>query len=69
MTRPVKELKGFKKIRLEPGQRVKVSFDIHTEDLAFCNRNMQFATEPGLFHAWIGGDSNAVLRTEFSISH
>ena len=69
VTRPVRELKGFKKIRLEPGQCERVSFDIHTDDLAFCNRNMKFAAEPGLFHAWIGGDSNAVLRTEFSISH
>lgn len=69
VTRPVRELKGFKRIRLEPGQCVKVSFDIHTDELAFCNRNMKFAAEPGLFHAWIGGDSNAVLRTEFSICH
>jgi beta-glucosidase len=68
VTRPVRELKGFKKIRLEPGQCEKVSFDIHTDDLAFCNRNMKFAAEPGHFHAWIGGDSNAVLRTGFSIS-
>ncbi len=68
VTRPVKELKGFKKIRLEPGQCEKVSFEIHTDDLAFCNRSMQAVVEPGLFHAWIGSDSDAGLRTKFSIS-
>jgi beta-glucosidase len=68
VTRPVRELKGFKKIRLEPGQCETISFEIHTDDLAFYNRNMQFGAEPGLFHAWIGGDSNARLKTEFTIS-
>ncbi|HEY5774574.1 MAG TPA: beta-glucosidase BglX [Xanthomonadales bacterium] len=68
VTRPVRELKGFKKIRLKPGQRETVSFEIHTDDLGFYNRNMEFGPEPGLFHVWIGGDSNAELRTEFAIS-
>jgi beta-glucosidase len=68
VTRPVKELKGFKRIRLEPGQCEKVRFEIHTDDLAFYDRNMKFVVEPGFFHAWIGGDSNTGLRTEFSIS-
>jgi len=67
VTRPVRELKGFKKIRLEPGRRETVSFEVHTDDLGFYNRNLEFAAEPGLFHAWIGGDSNADLRTEFTI--
>ncbi|MGA9573418.1 MAG: glycoside hydrolase family 3 N-terminal domain-containing protein [Lysobacterales bacterium] len=68
VTRPVRELKGFKKIRLKPGQSETVSFEIHTDDLAFHNRHMRFGSEPGLFHAWIGGDSNAELRTGFTIS-
>ena len=68
VTRPVRELKGFQKIRLKPGQRKTVSFEVHTDDLAFYNRNMQFGAEPGLFHAWVGGSSEATLRTEFTIS-
>ena len=67
VTRPVKELKGFKKIRLKPGQRKTVRFEIHTDDLAFYNREMQCVTEPGQFHAWIGGDSDTSLRTEFTV--
>lgn len=68
VTRPVKELKGFQKIRLKPGQRQTVQFEIHTDDLAFHNGDMQFVTEPGRFHAWIGGSSEAGLRVEFTIT-
>ena len=68
VTRPVKELKGHKRLRLEPGQTVTVDFELHTDDLAFFGRNMQRMTEPGEFHAWIGGNSETKLRTEFRIS-
>lgn len=67
ITRPVRELKGFQKIRLKPRQQKHVIFQLHTDDLAFYNRQMQLAAEPGEFHAWIGGDSNASLKTEFRI--
>ena len=67
VTRPVKELKGFRRVRVEPGQSITVDFDLHTDDLAFYGRNMQRVTEPGLFHAWIGGSSETDLRTEFRI--
>ena len=67
VTRPVKELKGFERVRLEPGDTVTVSFDLHTDDLAFYGRNMQLMTEPGKFHVWIGGSSETALRTEFRI--
>ncbi|MGB5354513.1 MAG: glycoside hydrolase family 3 N-terminal domain-containing protein [Woeseia sp.] len=67
VTRPVRELKGFKRIRLAPGQTATVEFKLHTDDLAFYGRNMQLMTEPGEFHAWIGGNSSANLRTEFRI--
>jgi len=67
VTRPVRELKGFRRIRLQPGQMVTVAFRLHTSDLAFYGRDMQLITEPGQFHAWIGGSSAASLRTEFSI--
>jgi beta-glucosidase len=67
VTRPVKELKGFQRLRLESGQSIGVEFELHTDDLAFFDRNMQLITEPGEFHAWIGGSSETVLRTEFRI--
>jgi len=67
VTRPVKELKGFKRLRLEPGQTITVDFELHTDDLAFFGRDMQLVTEPGEFHVWIGGSSETGLRTEFRI--
>lgn len=67
VTRPVRELKGFKRIRLEPGQSRTVRFDLHTSDLAFYGRDMRFKTEPGLFHAWVGGSSEAELRSQFRV--
>ncbi len=67
VTRPVKELKGFQKVRLKPGESTTVTFHLHTDDLAFYNRSMQRVTEPGTFHVWIGGSSEADLRSEFRI--
>jgi beta-glucosidase len=67
VTRPVRELKGFQRVQLEPGQTISVSFELHTDDLAFYGRDMQLAAEPGEFHAWIGGSSAADLKVGFRI--
>ena len=67
VTRPVKELKGFRRVHVEPGETVTVGFQLHTDDLSFYGRDMQRVTEPGEFHAWIGGSSDTHLRTEFRI--
>lgn len=67
VTRPVRELKGFRRVRLDPGKETRVEFELHTDDLAFYGRNMQLMTEPGEFHAWIGGSSTTELRTMFEI--
>jgi beta-glucosidase len=67
VTRPVRELKGFRRVRVEPGQTVTVDFEVHTDDLAFYGRDNRLMTEPGDFHAWIGGSSETELRTEFRI--
>ena len=67
VTRPVKELKGFKRIFLTADQSIIVIFEMHTDELAFYNRQMEFKTEAGLFHAWIGGSSDTDLKTEFEV--
>jgi beta-glucosidase len=67
VTRPVKELKGFKHIFLPAGESKTVTFKIHTDELAFYNRQMKFTTEPGLFNVWIGGNSDTNLKTEFEV--
>jgi beta-glucosidase len=65
--RPVKELKGFKRINLRAGESKTVSFEIKAKALSFYNEKMERVTEPGIFHVWIGGNSNTQLRTEFEI--
>lgn len=67
VTRPVRELKGFRRIHLQPGEAQSVAFELHTDDLAFTDRHMQRITEPGAFQAWIGGSSEAALQTGFII--
>jgi beta-glucosidase len=67
VTRPVKELKGFKRISLKAGESQKVTFKINTSDLAFYNQEMEKVTEPGEFNLWIGGSSTAELKGSFVI--
>jgi beta-glucosidase len=67
VTRPVRELKGFQRIRLRPGESRGVEFVIGPDDLAFYDRRMLLTTEPGEFHVWIGGSSDTTLRAEFTL--
>ena len=67
VTRPVRELKGFRRVRVAPGETVTVSFELHTDGLAFYGRDNTLMVEPGEFHAWIGGSSDAGLGTEFRV--
>lgn len=54
ITPPVKRLRGFKKIELEPGQKSSVSFKIHPNELAFVDATSKWVTEPGEFEVTIG---------------
>jgi beta-glucosidase len=68
ITRPVRELKGFQRVHLKPGESREVSFQLSADDLAFYGRNMTRGTEPGKFHAWIGGSSTTDLRADFELT-
>jgi len=57
VTRPVKELKGFQRISLAPGQTRTVAFDITPEQLAFYDIDMIFRVEPGEFRLMVGSSS------------
>ncbi|MEE4279132.1 MAG: beta-glucosidase BglX [Halieaceae bacterium] len=67
ITRPVRELKGFQRIRLRPGERRRITFRLHSDDLAFYDRSAAAKVEAGHFHAWIGGNADASLQTEFEL--
>ena len=58
VTRPVKELKGFEKIWVEPGQTTTVRFKIEPEHLAFTNIDYKFIVEPGVFEIMVGNSSS-----------
>lgn len=68
LTRPVKELKGFQRVRLNPGESRLVTFSLTAADLAFHNRVGRRVAEPGTFHVWIGGSSTEGLRGEFELT-
>lgn len=67
VTRPVKELKGFEKISLKPGESKRVSFSLSAKDLAFYTRDMTFKAEPGTFQVFVGPNSAAGLSAEFEL--
>ncbi|MEJ2523309.1 MAG: glycoside hydrolase family 3 N-terminal domain-containing protein [Gammaproteobacteria bacterium] len=67
VTRPVRELKGFQRVRLGPGETVGLRFVLRAEDLAFYGRDMRLVTEPGEFRVWVGGSSRAELSTSFRV--
>lgn len=56
-TRPVKELKAFQKVQLEPGQRTTLTLDITPDQLAFYDVNMNYVVEPGDFEIMVGNSS------------
>jgi beta-glucosidase len=64
ITRPVKELKGFQKVFLQPGASQKVEFIITADLLKFYNSDLQYVAEAGDFQVFIDGCS----RTENSAS-
>ena len=66
-TRPVKQLKGFQKISLDPGEAKTLTFKITEEDLKFYNTNLKFAAEPGDFKVYIGGNSRDVTASQFTL--
>jgi beta-glucosidase len=57
VTRPVKELKGFRRVSLDPGQATTVTFDVGPEHLAFYDVNMDYRVEPGEFRLMVGSSS------------
>lgn len=66
VVRPVKELKGFQQIKLEPGEGKTVTFNISENDLRFYNNDLEYKAEPGDFKIFIGGDSRNVKEASFS---
>ena len=67
MVRPVKELKGFKRITLKPGESQHVEFTLGPEHLGFYNREMKYVVEPGEFKVMVGSSSEDVIEKSFEV--
>jgi len=63
VTRPVKELKGFRRITLKPGEEKPVEFKLKLEDLSFLNHEMKRVVEPGEFKVMVGSSSEDIRLT------
>lgn len=67
VTRPVRELKGFQRVTLAPGESRSVKFTLHTDDLSFTNEAMKHGTEPGKFTVWIAPNAAEGLEGTFEV--
>lgn len=67
ITRPVKELKGFEKIALKPGESKEVVFDITDEQLGFYDNRMNFVVEKGDFTFMVGTNSRDVDSVSYTL--
>lgn len=68
VTRPLKELKGFKKITLAPGKSGTVTFEITAKDLAFYRKDMSYGVEAGDFKVFAGTNSSEVKEGNFRLT-
>ncbi len=68
VARPVRELKDFQKIHLEPGETKNVIFQLEASELGFHNSHMKLVTEPGHFEAWIAPDSASGIKFNFELA-
>jgi beta-glucosidase len=68
-SRPVRQLKGFQRFTLQPGETKTVQFPLGKDELEFWSpQTRQWAVEPSTFDVWAGEDSTATLHTEFTVT-
>jgi len=68
-SRPVRELKGFARVTLQPGERKTLTFRLGKDELQFWSpQTRQWAVEAAKFDVWAGGDSKADLHAEFMVT-
>ncbi|MBX2987222.1 MAG: beta-glucosidase BglX [Bdellovibrionaceae bacterium] len=65
VTRPMKQLRGFRKVFLKAGEKKELVFDLSVEDLKFYDQKMRWVAEPGTFQVMVGNSSRDVKATEF----
>ena len=68
VVRPVRELKGFRRVTLRAGESRVVRFTLHADDLAFYGLDLRRVVEPGTFTLWAGGSSAAALEAKVTVT-
>ncbi len=68
VTRPVKELRGFRRITLNPGETKTVEFTLGPDELSYLNRDMRRVVEPGTFTIMLGGNSVDLIDTKLNVA-
>ena len=67
-TRPMRELKGFQRITLQPGETQTVTFHFHPDELGYWSTNAgRWIQDAAAFDVWVGADSSATLHAEFTV--
>ena len=67
IARPLKELKGFEKIKLNTYENKTVTFRLTEKDLSYWNNDLKFKADPGKFKVFVGGNSRDVKEAEFEL--
>jgi beta-glucosidase len=68
-SRPVRQLKGFERVALQPGETKTLKFPLGRDELKYWNpQTKQWIVEPSEFDVWVGKDSNASLHTDFEVT-
>jgi beta-glucosidase len=58
IARPIRELKGFRRLHLAPGESQKVEFTLGRDELSFWNIDTKYVAEPGTLFVWVAPDSS-----------
>lgn len=70
ITRPVKELKAYKKVSLAPNEKTQVTVSLDVEQLAFWNADMEYTVEPGRFKLWVAhNSSDDAIEFDFEVTN
>jgi len=65
---PVRELKGFQRVDLKPGETKRIEFSLGFDELAHYDWDLQRIVEPSTYQVWVGGNSEAEQRTQFEVT-
>ncbi|GAV01360.1 hypothetical protein RvY_12084 [Ramazzottius varieornatus] len=68
ITRPVRQLKAFKKVKVAVGQTVRIELILKPEDLGFLDDNWQWKIEPGVFEIYVGNNSDTTMQANLTVT-